>query len=88
MVNASKRSVMVRWFPKEDSPERGSAVVPGCSSNLIEISPGNYSLVVSSPRGLVRLGWSVNSDLRCCLAVARTGRVTETTERPPPPACS
>jgi hypothetical protein len=88
VVNASNRDVMVRWFPKEDEPERGSAFVPACTAELLEITPGNYSLVVSSPHGLVRLGWSVNSDLRCCLAVARDGRVSETTERPPPPACS
>jgi hypothetical protein len=88
VVNASRRDVMVRWFPKADEPDRGSAVVPGCTTQLLEIHPGEYSLVVSSPHGLVRLGWGVSADFRCCLAILRDGRVDATPDRPATAACS
>jgi hypothetical protein len=87
VVNASGRDVTIRWFPKTDEPAGGSALVPRCSERLIEIAAGHYSLAVSSPRGLVDLSWGVTADLRCCLSIARDGKVDATPARPPKPRC-
>jgi hypothetical protein len=87
VVNESSNDVLVRWYPKEGEPSRGSEVVSQCATRLVRIPKGTYTLVVSTPRGPVSFGWIVTAQLRCCLRIASNGRPEPTKQTPPPVRC-
>ena len=76
-VNASHSKVGVRWFPKESENSRGYAVVAPCTRRFVPIPEGTYSVIVTLPSHVVRLGWAVERGTPCCLVIRRDGSVRE-----------
>ena len=76
-VNASHLKVAFRWFPKESENSRGYAVVAPCTRRFVPIPEGMYSVIVTLPSHVVRLGWAVEKGTPCCLVIRRDGSVRE-----------